>query len=85
MEKQFNFGAAYIFEMGTQLSKQLHDGGIEEQAILSVFVGKDEFKKIDEDLFYRNRKDEEEKFIPSEGEIDINFDLVKIKIKERQN
>lgn len=85
MEKQFNFGAAYIFEMGTRLSKQLHDGGIEEQAILSVFVGKDEFKKIDEDLFYRNRKDEEEKFIPSEGEIDINFDLVKIKIKERQN
>ena len=33
--------------------------------------------------YYRNRKDESQEFIPSEGEIDINFELVKIIVKEK--
>ena len=41
------------------------------------------FKRVDEDLFYRNRRGDREDFIPSEGEININFDGVKIIIKQR--
>jgi hypothetical protein len=38
---------------------------------------------VDEDLFYRNRKDESEKFVPSEGEIDITFKGVNMIIKKK--
>ena len=51
---------------------------------MTIYVNEDEFKKVDEDLFYRNRKGEEEEFIPSDGEIDINFEGVKILIEVKK-
>lgn len=55
--------------------------GIEEKSELFVYVDDVQFRKVDEDLFYRNNRDGE--FIPSEGEININFDKVKLIIKKR--
>ena len=79
----FKFGTMSIFELGQFISSKLKDDGITIQSELIVYVTSEEFKKIDEDLYYRNRKDESQEFIPSEGEIDINFELVKIIVKEK--
>lgn len=77
----FKLGTLSIFELGQFISEKLRDDGVEEQAILSIYVNEDEFKKVDEDLYYRNRKDEKQEFVPSDGEIIVNFDNVKILIK----
>ena len=79
----FKFGTMSIFELGQFISSKLKEDGVTMQSKLTVYVTSEEFKKIDEDLYYRNRKDESQEFIPSEGEIDINFELVKIIVKEK--
>lgn len=79
----FKFGTMSIFELGQFISSKLKEDGITIQSELIVYVTSEEFKKIDEDLYYRNRKDESQEFIPSEGEIYINFELVKIIVKEK--
>lgn len=80
---EFKFGTMSIYELGQFISNKLHDDGVKEQAVLTVYVNNEEFKKVDEDLYYRNRTDEKQEFVPSEGEIDINFELVKIIVKEK--
>ena len=80
---EFKFGTMSIFELGQFISSKLKEDGVTMQSILTVYVTSEEFKKVDEDLYYRNRKDESQEFIPSEGEIDINFELVKIIVKEK--
>ena len=79
----FKFGTMSIFELGQFISSKLKEDGVTIQSELTVYVTSEEFKKVDEDLYYRNRKDESQEFIPSEGEIDINFELVKIIVKEK--
>lgn len=81
--EDFKFGTASIFELGNIISSKLNDDGVIQQSELFIYLNEDEFKKVDEDLFYRNRKDESQEFIPSEGEIDINFDNVKIIVKQK--
>lgn len=81
--EDFKFGTASIFELGQMISSKLNEDGVTQQSELYIYLNEDEFKKVDEDLFYRNRKDESQEFIPSEGEIDINFDNVNIIIKQK--
>lgn len=71
-----------IFELGSTVSSSLERDGITEKAELTVYVNDEQFKKVDEDLFYRNNQDGKQEFIPSDGEININFDKVKIIIKK---
>ena len=80
---EFKFGTVSIFELGQLISAKLKDGGITQQSELYIYVDKEQFKKVDEDLFYRNKKSDNQEFIPSEGEIDINFEGVKVIIKEK--
>ena len=81
---EFKFGSMSIVELGDIISEKLAEDGVTEKAELTVYVNDDEFKKIDEDLFYRTRKDENTEFVPSECEIDINFELVRIVIKKKE-
>lgn len=80
---EFKFGTMSIFELGQLISAKLKDDGITQQSELYIYVDKEQFKKVDEDLFYRNKKSDNQEFIPSEGEIDINFEGVKVIIKEK--
>jgi hypothetical protein len=80
---EFKFGTMSIFELGQLISTKLKNDGITQQSELYVYVDKEQFKKVDEDLFYRNKKDDNQEFTPSEGEIIINFENVKIVIKEK--
>lgn len=82
--EDFKFGTMSIFELGNMVSSKLKEDGVVHQSKLYIYLDKEEFKKVDEDLFYRNRKDEKDEFIPSEGEIDINFNGVKIVIIEKE-
>ena len=72
-----------IFSIGSVLSETLAEYGVKYKADLIVYLDDNEFKMVDEDLFYRNRKDEKEEFVPSDGEIDINFEGVNITIKKK--
>jgi hypothetical protein len=80
---EFKFGTFSIFELGQMISEKLKEDGVTNQSILYVYLNEDEFKRVDEDLFLRNRNSTEDEFIPSEGEIDINVDMVKIIIKKK--
>jgi hypothetical protein len=79
----FNLSSMSIFSLGSVLSETLTEYGVKEKADLVIYLNDEEFKMVDEDLFYRNRKDDKEEFVPSEGEIDINFELAKIIIKKK--
>lgn len=79
----FKFGTLSIFEVGQMISERLKEDGVINQAELYVYLNDDEFKRVDEDLFLRNRKSLDDEFIPSEGEIDVNVDMVKIIIKKK--
>lgn len=84
MEKEFKLGALNIFELGNEVSRKLHDYGVKEISELHITVDKDNFKKIDEDLYYRLVKEENGKYVPSEGEINVGFNNLKIVIREKQ-
>lgn len=78
---EFKFGTMSISELGQFISNKLYNDGVKKQAVLTVYVNNEEFKKVDEDLYYRNKTDENQEFVPSDGEIIVNFDNVKILIK----
>ena len=78
----FKFGTANIYELCEEISKRLNKDGITYDVTLTIPLDKDKFKKVDEDLFYRMREDEDEKFVPSEGEINVRVDNVILVIKE---
>lgn len=80
---EFNLSSMSIFSLGSVLSETLAEYGVRDKADLIIYLNDEEFSKVDEDLFYRNRKDEKEEFVPSEGEIDITFEGVNMKIKNK--
>ena len=56
--------------------------GITDSTLVIKLPSK-EFKKVDEDLFYRNRQSDDEEYIPSDNDIDISFNNVKIIINKK--
>ena len=80
---EFNLSSMSIFSLGSVLTETLAEYGVREKADLTLYLNDEEFNKVDEDLFYRNRKDENEEFIPSDGEIDITFEGVNLVIKKK--
>jgi len=81
---EFKFGTMSIFELGQMVSSKLREDGITQKSELCVYLNEEEFKKVDEDLFYRTKRGDREDFVPSEGEIDINFEGVKIIVKQKE-
>lgn len=80
--EEFNFGYISIIDLGRTISEKLSEYGVPGCEI-TVYLDEENFKKVDEDLFYRNRKSEEDEFIPSEGEINVKYDEVIIIIKKK--
>ena len=79
----FKFGYVGIVDLGVTISEKLAEYGVMDGTTLTINLNEEEFKKVDEDLFYRNRKSEDDEFIPSEGEIDIKYNGVRIIIKKK--
>lgn len=81
---EFRFGTISIVELGNSISNKLREDGITNKSELIVYLSDNEFRKVDEDLYYRNRKDDSEEFVPSDNEIIVNFEMVKIIVKKEE-
>jgi hypothetical protein len=79
---KFNFSTANIYELCEELVKNLNKNGITDDVTLTIPLTKERFKKVDEDLFYRMRENENEEFIPSQGEINVRVENVLLIITE---
>lgn len=79
---KFNFSTANIYELCEELVKNLNKNGITDDVTLTIPLTKERFKKVDEDLFYRMRENENEEFIPSQGEINVRVENVVLIITE---
>ena len=66
-----------IFELGDYISNYLKTNGLEHDNKLVIGVTKNELRKIDEDLFYRNKTGDSE-FIPSDMDVVVTFENVKL-------
>jgi len=55
----------------------LHENGINDENNLVIKVDKNILKKIDEDLYYRN-KPEGKEFIPSDNDVIVKFENLNI-------
>ena len=73
-----------IARMGSVLSEILTENHAIECNELKIVVDDESFLKIDEDLFYRNRKDEKQEFRPSDKQIVVNFPNVRLYIKKKE-
>ena len=66
-----------IFELGAYIAKFLNENGLNNENDLVVKVTKEELKKIDEDLYYRN-KPEGKEFVPSDNDVVVKFENLTI-------
>jgi hypothetical protein len=62
-----------IYELGEYISKYLNDNGLNKENDLAVNVTKEQLRKIDEDLYYRN-KPEGQEFTPSDTDVVVKFE-----------
>lgn len=74
-----------IYEIGSYLDKRLFTEGIDKSKLDIYVNNKDELKKIDEDLYYRQHPNGTD-FSPSDDMITINFEHVifNISVKDEE-
>ena len=66
-----------IYELGEYISKFLNENGLSKENDLVIKVDKTQLKKIDEDLYYRNKPKGEE-FVPSDNDVVVKFENLNI-------
>ena len=66
-----------IFGLGEYIAKFLTENGLVKENDLVIKVTKEELKKIDEDLYYRN-KPEGKEFTPSDNDVVVKFENLNI-------
>ena len=79
-----NLSTEELFELGSFVSDKLIKKGIEKDATITILVDETSFRKIDEDIFFKLKKQEvisDDEFIPSESEINLSFPKLNILIK----
>lgn len=67
-----NLNRNTLIELGNKISEILTKSNVKDSSILHIKVDDNSFKKIDEDLYYRNDEKKED-FLPSENEIILKF------------
>lgn len=80
--KEFTLDTMAIAEIGYHTSKALVEHGV-ENAELSIYLDGERFRKVDEDLFYRNKEEgSNEEFVPSDDEIKVEIEGLTIIFKK---
>lgn len=74
---ELSLNSMKIYELGEYISKFLTENGLSKENDLVIRVTKDELKKIDEDLYYRNKVDDKE-FVPSDNDVIVKFENLTI-------
>ena len=82
MESKFNLSSSKIEKIGVSLSNNLQEVGV-RNASLVIRLSDKEFKKVDDDLFYRNKKSDDSEYVPSDDEILVSFDNVNVVIQKK--
>ena len=77
MTNEITLNSIKIYELGEYIAKFLNENGLHKENDLVINVTKDELRKIDEDLYYRN-KPEGKEFVPSDNDIIVKFDNLNI-------
>lgn len=80
---EFTLGTTAIVQLGNTVTEFLSKHGVEYPCELSIELPQNEFKKVDEDLFYRNNPSSDDEFMPSESEIDVKLNNLRIVIKKK--
>jgi hypothetical protein len=75
--KELTLSSNKIFELGEYIAKFLLDNGLDKENDLVIKVSKEWLKKIDEDLYYRNKPKGEE-FVPSDNDVVVKFENLNI-------
>ena len=75
--KELTLNSNKIFELGEYIAKFLLDNGLDKENDLVIKVSKEWLKKIDEDLYYRNKPKGEE-FVPSDNDVVVKFENLNI-------
>ena len=55
----FTLNTNTLFEIGANVSKNLISHGVTATSVMTIPLGKEEFEKLDEDLFLRNKKSDD--------------------------
>lgn len=66
-----------IYELGNYVTRFLSENGVNTENDLVIKVSNEELRKIDEDLYYRN-KPEGEEFVPSDNDLIVKFENLNI-------
>lgn len=69
-----------IATIGLYVSKKLEEKKVTKNNTLVLTISKEELKKLDEDLYYRQNPNGTD-FVPSEKEISLNFENLKVIIR----
>jgi hypothetical protein len=70
-----------LIMLGNTVSEMLIKAKVKEESVLHIKVDEYSFKKIDEDLFYRD-EDNKKDFLPSEDNIQLKFNNLLIFIEK---
>lgn len=73
-----------IADIGSVISNKLGEYNVHD-ASLVIKLSNDDFSKVDEDLFYRNKVDESVKYVPSDDCINVSFDNIDIVITKNKS
>jgi small-conductance mechanosensitive channel len=76
-----NLNRNTLIELGNKISEILTKSNVKDSSVLHIKVDENSFKKIDEDLYYRNDEKKED-FLPSENEIILKDPEPFIKVYE---
>ena len=68
-----------IYEIGSYLNEHLFNDGIEHSILKIYVINKDELRKVDEDLYYRQNPNGTD-FKPSDNTIEIKFEHITFNI-----
>lgn len=75
-----------ITELLETIDAKLKELKIMEKCEVSFEVRQEDFRKIDEDLFYRLRQDDDTEFVPSTEDLYVNYgERLAIKIKKKDD
>lgn len=80
-EKQLGF--YQLIELGKIIEKTLVECSNKEKNELKIYLDKDSFSKIDEDIYYRQFPEGKD-FTPSDKNILINFEYLTIIIEKKE-
>ena len=76
-----NFSTQNIVDIMDTVREKLSEYGYSGESKLTVYVFKDTFRKIDEDLYYRQFPDGKD-FVPSKGELFVTSGPVCLEVHE---